>query len=224
MAYEHSGVDLANRILINQDRALRVSTGVPADEVPIFVTGGIPIQRYLAQLLERMPNLPAENLVALDMDVTPPISGSRSTLHSDPDLDNSSLYRQLFLDEYMRWTARHVRVKVNIDGIDQPCYVWQSILEEPSLESESGDENDESDEIDVLERNVHEEPAAAPEPAAQAAVMFRRYDLFSLNVLCAKHNYFKLFLACLCGWGLSILPPCLSVLVNSPITCVNWSR
>ena len=147
---------------IHQDQLLqlRQHSGVPEDQMPVHVTGGIPIQRYLQNLLDRNPDLPLGDAFVL----TPSQGGldstgnSRSTLRSDSQLDDSALFRQAFLHDFIQWTNRHVRVKINVPDVEQPCYVWQSVLEVSSHDSRS---NHSDLTVDPLEVNIDPQDAEA---------------------------------------------------------------
>ena len=127
---------------INQDQILqlRQHSGLPQDQMPTHVTGGVPIQRYLQTLLERVPDLALDDAFVMasavpDHDI---LSGSRSTVRTDPQLDDSSVFQHAFLHDFIQWTNRHVRVKVNIPDVDRSCYVWQSVLDATVSTSNSG--------------------------------------------------------------------------------------
>ena len=152
--------------MINQDQVLQLRTRIPEEQLPIHVTGGIPIQQYLSQLLERMPNLPADDVFVL-VDSGPRTESATRSSHSSLNslLENSAVFRQAFLDDYIEWTARHERVRVEIPGVERPCYVWQSMLQAPSLAST---EEDTGSDVAPHELNI---PVREPAPPA---TMFNR--------------------------------------------------
>lgn len=127
-----------------------MQTGVPADQLPIHVTGGLPIQQYLQGLLDRMPHPPPDDIFSLISaahfeDST--ADSSRSTLRSNSQFDDmfdSGYKRESFVNNYMTWAARHVRVKVKISGLDRSCYVWQSFLDESRSQESEEPSTDES--------------------------------------------------------------------------------
>ena len=174
--------------MINQNRTLALRSGIPEDLLPLHVTGGIPIQRYLKDLLDRLPqppNNPAFELVSCEA------TRDADSQNPDPRLNSttdSSAYRDAFVDSLMVWVNQHERVKVNLDGLDRSCYVWQSILMPPNqvdvTNPPAARESDASD-IDSLEPNVIEpgnesvseavvptDPAIAPPPVMLQRLVF----------------------------------------------------
>ena len=170
-------MDPVNRLLINQDQALLLRTGLPSDQMPTHVTGGIPIQQYLKELLERMPNPPPDDIFSLASfvnDGTQDVA-SRTTMDSDSQLDGmqaSVFARNEFLDNFIAWTERHVRVKVQLAGLERSCYVWQSIMEDsiPGPENESLS-RDSSEDVPQHELNISP-PDLEPEEEAQPGAVF----------------------------------------------------
>ena len=221
---------------IHQDQVLqlRQHAGIPQDQMPVHVTGGIPIQQYLQSLLERAPDLPLDPALELVSAGVDPenLSESRSTVRSDSQLNDSDAFRQAFLHDYVQWTNRHVRVKVNIPNVDRPCYVWQSILEVSSdgaLASDSGEEVAPHELNIQIPEGVEVAPPADPVPdhgpvQDVPADMFRRYVLFQfLDVYFQVFILEFIFLGFLLGCNLNTLVPIWFVLVNIVIICVNWS-
>lgn len=179
----HSGRDPINRALINQNQTLSLRGGIPEDVIPRHVTGGVPIQRYLQDLLDRMPEQPVDPIFELVSRANDPDVHAFDAASQDLDaLDNSVVNRNFFVDNMREWMERHVRVKVNIDGAERSCYVWQSFLEppRPADASASGSEAapsvpSDEDAIDPLERNVLEPDSSDSEDdLAVAEAMFNR--------------------------------------------------
>ena len=130
LAFLQSGRDPINRALINQNQTLSLRGGIPEDVIPRHVSGGIPIQRYLQNLLDRMPEQPVDPMFELVSRVNDPDIHVYDVASQDLDaLENPVVNRNFFVDNMRDWMERHVRVKVNIDGADRSCYVWQSFLE-----------------------------------------------------------------------------------------------
>ena len=185
VAFAYSGQDPVNRTLINQDRTLALRSGIPEDLLPLHVTGGIPIQRYLKDLLDRLPhppNNPAFELVSCEARYDVESIAPDPRFNSSTD---SSAYRDAFVDSLLVWVNQHERVKINLDGLDRSCYVWQSILVPPDQTEGSGSptaRGSDASDIDSLERNVLEPnsddgpddvpPASSDVP--QPPVMFQR--------------------------------------------------
>ena len=180
-----------NRALINQNQALALRGGIPEDVVPRHVSGGIPIQRYLQNLLDRMPQRPVDPMFDLVSRVNDPDLHEISTDSQDLGaLDNSVINRNFFIDNMREWMERHVRVKVSIDGLERSCYVWQSFLDPPRPDNNVsaapgnstknsaavGPAPASSDEevIDPLERNVLESDSSDSDDADVANDMFNR--------------------------------------------------
>ena len=179
-------------MLINQDLAARLQTGIPPTQLPTHVTGGLPIQQYLQGLLERMPHpLPDDvfSFVSHERGPEPSEEVSRSTLRSDSQLDTmpgSEYRRESFLNSFMLWAERHRRVKVKISGLDRSCYVWQSILNDSTTSSLEPSSTESA--IPLHELNISPpipEAGAVPVPPVEevqrpppdpvhGAIMFRR--------------------------------------------------
>ena len=129
--------------------------------MPTHVTGGLPIQQYLQWLLDRMPHPPPDDLFSLvsaaPFDDSAP-GNSRSTLEFPSQMNalySSSYKRESFINNYMSWAALHVRVKVNISGLDRSCYVWQSRLEDSiSAESDEPVTGESADTLSPHELNI----------------------------------------------------------------------
>ena len=171
-----------NRALIRQNQELLLRGGIPEDVFPEHVSGGIPIQKYLKNLLDNGPGvLPADQFSLVSRE---PFDATVSGASDHPSIDSltSAHYRDAFVDDLMRWIDRHVRVKVRIHGAERSVYVWQSFLDPPAESGSSQAEDssvNESDEIDSLERNVSLESnendvSTGSEPEVAPREMFQR--------------------------------------------------
>ena len=182
LAFLQSGRDPINRALINQNQALALRGGIPEDVVPRHVSGGIPIQRYLQTLLDRMPEHPVDPMFELVSRVNDQDLHDLSAASQDLDaLDDPEVNRNFFIDNMRDWMDRHVRVKVSIEGVDRSCYVWQSFLEPPRPAGGSVASSDtvspasgEEGAIDPLERNILESDSSDSDSDAVADTMFNR--------------------------------------------------
>ena len=101
-----------------------------ADTVPLHVSGGIPIQTYLRDLMNRLINPGAEHALS---DIIAPDDSRRSTLSSGSDpvpLNGSgNLARDTALDELLAWFSSHQQIRVRLPQLDQSVYVWRSFLD-----------------------------------------------------------------------------------------------
>lgn len=207
-----------NRALINQNQALVLRGGIPEDAIPRHVSGGIPVQRYLQGLLDRMPQVPLDPAFELvSRETIRDENNSAATSRDLNDFSNDSVaFRNAFVDDLRAWIDQHVRVKVNIAGAEHSCYVWQSVLEPDSNANTTASSSaprsgeDDSDDLDPLERNVLEprsDSSSDSEPALHVApaAMFHRYvtgvsclyfglDCFILITIVNKSNFsFKFY-------------------------------
>ena len=102
--------------------------GVP-DLVPLFVAGGVPIQTYLRDLMNRLSNPGSEHalsegMLQLDESSDSLSSGTVSVLES-----SDSTPRDTVLEELTSWFSKHEPVQVRMPNLDYPVYVWRSFLQ-----------------------------------------------------------------------------------------------
>ena len=188
MAFFQSGQDPVNRALINENQQLILRGGIPEDVIPTHVSGGIPIQKYLRGLLDRVPQALHDDQFSVVSRENVAAEVSHNSSQSLDISEISSHYREAFLDDLMKWFQTHVRVKVRIHGEERSVYVWQSFADPPAdAATDIGDEaSAEGASEDSLNRNIplesfssegesedqHNVPAPAP-------AMFKRYVTFS---------------------------------------------
>ena len=169
---------------------------------PVHVSGGVPIQKYLNDLLDRVPQAIHDDQFSV---VSRENVAADSSDASSRSLDPSQVVhdaREAFLDELMSWMSRHVRVKVRIHGAERSVYVWQSYLEPSNGTGCGNDSSHESEgvELDSLERNIPLESissesagsadSAASENDVSPREMFQRYDKYSRD---SFHNLTLVF-------------------------------
>ena len=189
MAFYQSGQDPVNRALINENQQLMLRGGIPEDVIPTHVSGGIPIQKYLRGLLDKVPQALHDDQFSV---VSRENVAAEVSQNSSQDLDVSEIsshYREAFLDDLMKWFQSHVRVKVRIHGEERSVYVWQSFAESPAdaAPEVNDDTGTEGPSESSLDRNIplesfssESEGESRPDNPAPAPVMFQRYVIFLL--------------------------------------------
>ena len=179
--------------MINQNQTLVLRGGIPEDVMPKHVTGGIPIQHFLKNLLDQMPHRPVDPMFDLVSTVIDPdLQNVSADSRNLSNLDDSVVNRNLFVDSMREWMERHVRVKVNIEGVDHSCYVWRSFLDPPRPDNNEAppaqaavpvppdgdlapaDRSSDEEVINPLERNILEGDSSESDSAADADAMFNR--------------------------------------------------
>ena len=151
--------------------------------MPTHVSGGIPIQRYLRTLLDRVPQVVHDDQFSVVSRDNVGVDGSDPSIPSLNTSGNSSQYRDAFVDDLMQWFQHHVRVKVRIQGAERSVYVWQSFQDPPvapvSDDAESvshdGSSADPLDQNIPLESLSSESQGSDPQDVqVQPQVMFQR--------------------------------------------------
>ena len=180
-----------NQQLANAGVRLIYQSPNDGDLLPLHVTGGIPINRFLHDLIANFTSPPTDYRFSL-------VSSSRNSDSADSD-DNPAVHvsntsesiRVGFLKSLMLWMDKHRRRRVQIPGHEKPVYVWESVTQIPDYPSFSSGSSD-----DVA---LMEDPPAAPpivnepeSPNASMHVHLNRY-LFLLPDLNLMFCYYILF-------------------------------
>ena len=126
MAFAHAGVDPLNRLRTFRGLIIKDQPEGVTDLVPLHVSGGVPIQVYLRDLMERLSNPGSEHALSEDLIS---ISSRSSASSSEEDLNSSSFVsRDAVIDELLSWFSRHQPIRVRLPQLDQSVYMWRSFL------------------------------------------------------------------------------------------------
>ena len=167
LAFQASVQDPVNQQLANAGVRLIYQSPNDGDLLPMHVTGGIPINRFLHDLIVNYTSPPTDYRFSLV-----PSTRVAGSLDSDgnPSIhvsNTSESIRVGFINSLMQWIDKHRRRRVQVPGIDKPVYVWESVTqvpEYPSVASES------SDDVALME-DPPIPPAAVDEPVSPDATM-----------------------------------------------------
>ena len=161
--------------------------GAVVDAMPLHVSGGIPVQYYLNDLLQRLSNPGSEHALSEGSVPTELAPSNGSIELPSSELSGPRAPRDDFIDDLLDWFNRHQRVKINLPQHDQHVYVWQSFLEASSISEDNSagipvaamghDMLNSTGTTESSGNAVAEDPPAAVlDP--QAGVHYQRYFIF----------------------------------------------
>ena len=167
LAFQASVHDPINQQLVRAGVQLIFRGSSDDDLLPIHVTGGVPINKFLRDLVENFTYPPTDYRFSLV-----PSSVGSDQLDSngdplDPAMNTSESFRVGFVNSLMRWMDKHRRRCLQIPGIEKPVYVWESITQVPDHSAVS----DGSSAGPIPDVNPSIAPAPVDEPAVPDATM-----------------------------------------------------
>ena len=130
LAFAGAGADPANRLRTYRGLVVPNRPNVAADTVPLHVSGGIPIQTYLRDLMNCLINPGAEHALSDDIVHNDSHQDTLSSASGPASLDGSGNYsRDVAMNELLAWFSRHQQIRVRLPNLDHSVYVWRSFLD-----------------------------------------------------------------------------------------------